>query len=297
MRVVFILIIIILIVLFVLFQLVLKGFKNRQLRHKATPESIGIEFEEVSIPTANSRNLYGWWLKKDSKTPTIILVHGWGRNVEKVLPYIQGLSDTSFNLIAFDARHHGSSDKDEYSTMKKFAEDISCTVDFVLNNPSCENPNIGVVGLSIGGAASIYAASLDSRIKSVVTVGAFANPKTIMLAQMKSNHIPYKPFGWLLFKYLEQKVGFKFEDIAPEKNISTTNAKFMLIHGTADETIPSEDLLSLVAAAKQENLNSWLIPDRGHSDCHYESGFWTRLTAFFNETLARSASGQVKSLI
>ena len=46
----------------------------------------------------------------------------------------------------------------------------------------------------MGGAASIYTASLDKRVKAVVTVGAFSHPEKVMGLEFKKHKIPYYPF-------------------------------------------------------------------------------------------------------
>jgi len=93
-------------------------------------------------------------------------MHGWGRNAGRLIPYIKNLQDNGFNLLAFDTRHHGNSDHDKFSSMVKFAQDISASIDFIEADPITEKDNVFLIGLSIGGAASIYAAAADSRIKN-----------------------------------------------------------------------------------------------------------------------------------
>jgi pimeloyl-ACP methyl ester carboxylesterase len=277
--------VLILLLLFVVLFIGSKSFENKVRQHSQTPQSMGIAFSEISIPTKNARKLYGWMLKNGKELPTVILMHGWGRNVERVLPYIQNLYDQDFNLVAFDSRNHGSSDRDDYSTMVKFAEDISAAIDFIREDGYFENDAIGIVGLSIGGAASIYAAARDSRITSVATVGAFSNPYEVMKETLQQHHIPFMPMGWLIMKYLEFRVGFTFKSVAPEKHIGKSDAQFLLIHGDADETIAPGHLGRLTRSAKSGNASSWMIPSRGHSNCHLEEGFWERLTDHLKKTL------------
>ena len=167
---------------------------------------------------------------------------------------------------------------DDYSTMVKFAEDISAAADFIRDDDYFRNDTLGVIGLSIGGAASIFAAGRDSRLSSVVAVGAFADPYDVMKLTLQQHAIPFIPLGWLIMKYLEFRVGFTFKSVAPEKHIGKSDAQFLLIHGDADETISPDHLDRLVRAAKAENTASWMIPLRGHSDCHLENGFWEKLT-------------------
>jgi dipeptidyl aminopeptidase/acylaminoacyl peptidase len=201
-----------------------------------------------------------------------------------MLPYIKNLYGKGYNLLTFDSRNHGHSDDDDHSTMKKFAEDISAAIDFVEKQSGITNKNTGVIGLSIGGAATIYAAGHDDRIKCCITVGAFANPLDMMRHQLSSHHVPFNPFGWLLIKYLQRVVGFRFEEIAPERFIGKTSATVLLIHGENDETVPLSHAERLLAAGK-ENVELWKIPGRGHSDCHLEEGFWEKVNEFLKDNL------------
>jgi pimeloyl-ACP methyl ester carboxylesterase len=264
----------------------MNGFRNPQRKHLKTPFDIGIAFEEVRFKTKNNRSLYGWWIVKNKNYPTIILVHGWGRNVGRMIPYIEQLNSQSYNLLTFDARHHGSSDKDKLSTMKKFAEDISSAIDFVQEKIKDRKPKIGIIGLSIGGGAAIYASAHDKRINCIITVGAFANPLDVMKIQLAKRNVPYYPIGWILLKYLEFLVGFKFNDIAPENHIQQSESKILLIHGTNDQTIPISHAERLLNKSKKQFVELWKIKNRGHSDCHEETGYWKKIIDYLNSSFS-----------
>ncbi len=263
----------------VLGLIIIRGFKNPSQKHCKTPADHNIEFEEVSIPTKNNKNLYGWWIKANKTAPTIILMHGWGRNIGRLMPYINSLQGKGFNLLAFDSRNHGSSDNDDFSSMVKFAEDICASIDFIEQKPCAEKNNISLIGLSIGGAASIYAAAHDPRIKKIITIGAPSNPADVMAIHIRKKHVP-QPLIWLVFEFMQYKIGKRFSEIAAEKNIFKTKAKVFLIHGTLDKVVPfsQSDLLLKASNPKQSEL--WAINGKGHSNCHYEVGFWDRVLKF-----------------
>jgi len=277
-------IIAIIILLIILFQKMVRAFENPKTRHEQTPAVFDIPFEEIRFETANNRQCYGWLMRDKNTSPTIILVHGWGRNVGRMLPYIKNLYGKGYNLLSFDSRNHGNSDDDDHSTMKKFAEDISAAIDYVEKHSGITNKDFGVIGLSIGGAATIYAAGHDQRIRCAITVGAFANPLDMMRHQLSSHYVPFYPFGWQLLRYLQKRVGFRFEEIAPEKFIGKTKASVLLVHGKDDKIVPFSNTKRLFAAGK-ENVTLWGIPGRGHSDCHLEEGFWERIENFLKDNL------------
>ena len=267
-----------------LLVLMTKMYTNKFEAHTKTPGEYGIPFESVRYPTKNNKKLYGWWVPapkdKMSTASTIILVHGWNRNVGRMMPYIKALNPVGYNLLVFDSRNHGSSDPDEFSSMPKFAEDIIASVNFLEKKPEINLDSLSVVGLSMGGAASIYAASKDKRISKVITVGAFANPANVMKREIQRKHIPYFPVIWMFFKYVQYKIGTSFEAIAPINNIGKVNAKILLIHGELDDVVPVENAQSMEIAGNQSTIKLWTIPGKGHSDCHEYSDFWKRLKEF-----------------
>ena len=276
-----IVLLVLLLALSVLFYFMVKGFINPVDRHEI-PENLPFDIEEVRIPLPDGRNLYGWWISTDKQAPTIIFAHGWGRNARRMLPYLRKFCCQGFNLLAFDARGHGNSDPDKYSNLVKFAEDIRASIDYVENNQKSQNPDFYLVGLSIGGAGSIYAAAYDPRIKKVVTVGAFAHPASVMKKQFKDHHIPYFPMIWIMFRYLKIFQKLDLNRIAPEKHIARAKASFLLVHGEEDKTVPVEEGKRLAAAAGSK-AELWIVPHRGHSDCHLEKGFWEKVIGFMKE--------------
>lgn len=259
--------------------MVVRNFKNPSQKHCKTPADHNIGFEEVSIPTKNNKKLYGWWLKTNDVSPTIVLMHGWGKNIGRLMPYIKNLQGKGFNLLAFDSRHHGSSDNDNFSSMVKFAEDICAGIDFVEQKPSVQKNNVSLIGLSIGGAASIYAAAHDPRIRKVVTIGAPSNPADVMALHIRKKHIP-QPLIWLVFEFFQYKIGKRFSEIAAEKNIVKTKAKVFLIHGTLDKVVPFSQGELLLKASNPNQAELWAIEGKGHSNCHYENGFWEKVEMF-----------------
>jgi pimeloyl-ACP methyl ester carboxylesterase len=266
--------------------LVTLGWRNRRMRHRRDPGSLGLSFEAVGIPTANARTLHGWWIPSaKAGAPCLILVHGWGRNVERVLPYVEMLHPAGFDLLAFDARHHGSSDGDAYASMPKFSEDIRAAVDYVggRRRAAGGGVEVGVLGLSVGGSAAIHAAAHDPRIAAVVTVGAFADP-----ADARAT---IGPHWWLLapglplaFWLVERRMGIRFRSVVPANLIGRARARFLLIHGTEDAVVPVAHAQRLAAAAGA-SARAWIIPGRGHSDPHLESGMAATLTGFFTDAL------------
>ena len=278
-----------------------QSFQNARFPHRTTPSDHGIPFEEVHFPTKNQRRLYGWWIPAShsggaTSPHTLILVHGWGRNLERTMPYITHLHPRRYNLLAFDARHHGSSDPDRISSMLKFAEDIMAAVVYVAERQKhSSDAKIGVIGLSVGGAAAIYASAHEPRICCAVAVGAFAHPMDIISYEFKRRHVPFYPLGWLVLQYIQYRIRARFHAFAPVNHIARSRARILLVHGEKDRTVPVEQAHKLYQAAGSDRVQLLLYPDRGHSDCHESEGFWEKLEEFLQTCLANCEPADVSS--
>ena len=260
-----------------------RAYRVPRTPHRRDPQTLGIAFEEVRFSTVGQKMLYGWWIPGSDGAPTVILVHGWGRNLERVLSFVSGLRPAGFHLLAFDARSHGSSDIDGHATLLKFSEDVRAAVDFVVGRPEVDAERIGALGHSVGGSAAILAAGHDDRIRAVVSVGAFAHPRDITERDLRGRGVP----SWLLpaiIAYVEHMVGVPFDEIAPETHIVSIPGPTLLIHGEQDEVIPTDQALRL-AKAGGDNVDLLLLSGRGHSDCSHDPLFWPRVLEHFDQGL------------
>jgi pimeloyl-ACP methyl ester carboxylesterase len=264
-------------------------YRTPRVPHQKTPASLDIPFEEIRFPTAGGKQLFGWWIPNTALAapgaPTLVLVHGWRRNVERLLPFIGWLAAAGYNLLVFDARGHGSSDEDGHATMLKFARDIQAALDEALRRSEVTPERLGVLGLSIGGAAAIYAAAHDARIGAVITIGSFAHPGDLMRQELVERGIPAVAIPAIL-RYVEWQVGARLDVIAPEQQIATVEAPVLLIHGSEDVVVPPEDGRRL-AAAGGSSATLWMVPDHGHSDCDRHPDFRPQVLEFLTTALAR----------
>jgi pimeloyl-ACP methyl ester carboxylesterase len=256
------------------------AWRNARVAPVRTPAELGISFEEVRFATRCGLSLHGWWIPsgRGGRSPVVVLVHGWGRNVERMLPYLPILHPAGYHLLAFDARHHGLSDPDSHASMLKFSQDLRAAIDFVAARPEVDAGRIAVLGLSIGGSAAIHAAAHDPRIRAVVSAGAFADPRDAMVSLGRWSWL-VAPALPLAFRFMEWRIGARMAEIAPEAVIARATARFLIIHGDADTVVPVTHARRLAAAAGARG-ELWVMPGRGHSDVHLEAGFPARLLAF-----------------
>src|SRR5215216_5327065 len=74
-----------------------------------TPRSIGLEYEAVSIRTADEETIAAWWMPHEAARADVVYFHGNGGNLSMWLPILAGVQASGLNVLAFDYRGYGRS--------------------------------------------------------------------------------------------------------------------------------------------------------------------------------------------
>ena len=225
-------------------------YRAPRIVEQATPDSLNLPYTEHYLNGPKGKRLFAWLIPAADSCCTLIVVHGWGANAEMMLPLAQPFHQAGMDVLLYDARSHGKSDSDSFSSLPRFAEDLGAALDWVRQrNPDHQ---VVVLGHSIGAAASILTASHRHDIDLVIGISGFAHPHLIM-----SHHLgkPWVPgfLRRLILNYVQWVIGFRFDDIAPMNRIAHVQCPVLLAHGTADTTIPISHMRLIEANANGEH--------------------------------------------
>ena len=241
-----------------------------KVAERSTPGTLGLPYMEAHIATANGKQLFAWFVPAPAQgpAPALAVVHGWGGNMETMLPLALPLHHAGYALLFFDARSHGRSDQDSFSSMPRFAEDLDHALDWLKWQPGVDPRRVGVVGHSVGAAAALLAASRRDDVAAVVSIAAFSHPQTMMRRLLASWHVPYVPFGWYVLLYVQHVIGHRFDDIAPINTIVRVRSPVLLVHGTEDVTVPVAEAEALHARRGEKRGGLLLV--KGSHDSYEE---------------------------
>lgn len=261
-----------------------RGFRAPCPPVTASPADFGLCHDDVSIPTANGKRLAGWLIPAAAGAPLVVVMHGWGVNATAMLPLAAVLHRRGLALLLLDARSHGRSDPDTFSSMPRFAEDIDAALDWLAARWTGTRPPMAVLGHSVGGAAALLAASRRRDIDAVVSLSAFDHPLRVMRATLARAHIPFHPFGWLICRYVERVIGARFDAIAPVATIGRVRCPVLVGHGTEDDMV-SPDAARAIAAAAPATARLVLLDGAGHEGPADYDDLADLLTAFLTGAL------------
>ncbi len=239
------------------------GFRVPRNLEKTDPGKLGLAFQTISIPTVSQKRLFGWLLPVPGATTTMVILHGWGGNAEQMLPMAIPFHQAGMNILLVDARNHGHSDQDGFSSLPRFAEDLEKAIEWLKRTYPEYSRKIALLGHSVGGGAVLLTASRRSDIDAVISISAFAHPKWMMQRFLKRLHIPDVLITFII-RYVEWVIGYRYEEIAPINTICHIKCPVLLVHGKADRTVPVEDALIIKSECKRPYIRLLTVENAGH---------------------------------
>jgi len=173
--------------------------------------------EHVTFPNRFSTELagdlyYAKDLDKKTKVPALIVGGPFNGVKEQICVYGDELAQRGFVVLIFDQIGMGDSKGEgrQVSSPELFTESYSAAVDYLGTKVSfVDREKIGVIGICAGGAFALSAASMDTRIKAVISISA------IDMSQL-ARQVPDKKFVIALKDKLSKQRWTDAENGTPE---------------------------------------------------------------------------------
>lgn len=213
--------------------------------------------------------LAGWYIpapEAGPEAPTIVIAHGHGVNKSAVLSRAEILHER-FNLVLFDFRNHGQSEEAVTTVGLRERLDLEAVIGWLeeAKGPS----SIGVLGVSMGGAASLMAARSDSRVDALVVESTHATLANAIAARLDRQGYPLSlPGAWAILLGGLIRSGDDMSAADPVQAIEDYGERpLLLVAGGRDDTLGATDADDLLAAARGGGADVALqvCADAGHA--------------------------------
>jgi len=235
-----------LMILFVfLYQPRLVYFPQVERELTATPRAAGLDYEDVTLTTADNVKLHGWWVPSRNARGTILLMHGNAGNISHRLGYLTMFNRLGYSVLLFDYRGYGKSGghPDEEGTYR----DAEAAWLHLTATRNVAPRDIVMVAESLGGGVATWLALkyppralvLASTFRSVPDLGAQIYP-------------------WLPVRLLAR---ITYDNLA---RIARVDAPVLIAHSCDDDVIPFAHGEALFAAAREPK--QMLVLAGGHND-------------------------------
>jgi fermentation-respiration switch protein FrsA (DUF1100 family) len=209
------------------------AFLYRPLREIVnTPEDIGIEFENVTLETADGVKLNAWYIPAKEAKMTMLFCHGNGGNIMHRLDSINLFNKLGLNCLIFDYRGYGQSEGKP--TEQGTYTDAMSAYKWLTQTKNISPDEIIVFGRSLGGSVAAYIAE-RMKVRALVLESCFTS-----YVDVGKKFYPYMPVRWF--------ARFKYDTIDSLKNVK---CPVMVIHSRSDEMVPFEFGLGLYDVAPE----------------------------------------------
>jgi uncharacterized protein len=220
--------------------------------------------------SGDSGPLEGWHCHRTgtANRGTILYLHGIAGNRDSAAAVVERFLPHGFNVIAYDARGHGSSSGElcTYGYHEKI--DVRRVIAEV--GPS----RVFLIGHSLGAAVALQAAAIEPLVRGVVAVSTFVDLRTIATERGDVRALPSWLVAWGVAQ-VERTGRFDVEATSPLRAAASIKVPVLLVHG-ADDRRPAPSHSERVLTALGGHGEMIVVPGAGHHDV-LGPGTWSRI--------------------
>ena len=200
-----------------------------------TPQTIGLQYEDVYLVTDDEIKIHGWYIPHPDAKATLLFFHGNAGNISHRLDSISIFHELDLSVFIIDYRGYGKSTgrPSEHGTYR----DAQAAWDYLVDERRIRPDEIIVFGRSLGGGV---AAGLAARVSpaAVILESTFTSIK-----ELGKHYYPYLPVSWIA------RVRYPVDE-----DISSFNCPVLVIHSEQDDVVPFRHGKSLFENAPEPKM-------------------------------------------
>jgi fermentation-respiration switch protein FrsA (DUF1100 family) len=209
-----------------------------------TPNNVGMDYEDVSIETADGVTLHGWFIMGRSSR-VLLFFHGNAGNISHRLDSIRQFQSLGMSVLIIDYRGYGRSGGK--TTEKGIYRDAEASWRYLTENRSITASNIVIFGRSLGGSAASWLAA-QHRPLALIVESSFTS-----VPDVAQELYPWLPARWL------SRLSHATRDY-----VRDVRCPVLVIHSHDDEIIPFHHGEAIFSSANEPRT---LLALRGtHND-------------------------------
>ena len=231
-------------------------FAGTMLSH-STNRRIGelppdLQGRNVEFSSASGSTIHGWWISGQPGKGAIILMHGVRDSRLSLLDRARFLSAAGYAVLLFDFQAHGESKGKQITFGYLESRDAQAAVKFI--REALPQEKIGVIGISLGGAAALLA---EPKLDVNAIVLELVYPTIKQAIQNRLHH--YLNFVGdaltpLFIMQLQPRTGIAPDDLRPVTKIAHISVPKLLIAGAEDKYTPLAESQQMFQAAKEPRV-------------------------------------------
>ncbi len=231
-------------------------------KYSRTPSSLGISYDSLNIPTANSERLTAWLCHPARKQSdqVIILAESDAGNMSDELDMAQALvKNLGIEVLLFDYRGFGTSDSiaidTDFIALPAFAYDLHSVVTYVRKKLQPDSSKIVLYGVSMGAGLAMTVASEFHGVGAVIAESPYVSQleiknyyDSVYTAESSTRRI--KTIRSILLEPLE--------------TIHNLTCPILIMHGELEKQISTRGICELFMKCPSRNKTLWIVGNAGH---------------------------------
>jgi fermentation-respiration switch protein FrsA (DUF1100 family) len=217
----------------------------------ASPQQIGLAFEDVELLTEDRVRLHGWFIPSDNARGTLLFFHGNAGNIAHRLDSIAIFNRMNLDVFIFDYRGYGQSQGQVSETGTYL--DAEAAWSYLVETRAIEADEIIVFGRSLGASIAAWLASRH-RPAALILESSFSS-----VPSMAQRLYPFLPVKWL--------ANFSYDT---RQYVSRIECPLLVAHSKDDEIIPYAEGRLVFDAAPADK--QFLELRGGHNDGFIATG-------------------------
>jgi fermentation-respiration switch protein FrsA (DUF1100 family) len=218
-------------------------------------------YETVSFPSKSGATLKGWF-NRGTRDPGIVLLHGIRSNRTSLIERAKFLRKEGYSVLLFDMQAHGENEGDYISFGFLEARDVEAAVTFLRETKKIAR--VGIIGLSLGGAAALLADGAGA--DAIVVEAVYSSIEAAIANRLQLRFGPLGKYLTPLFSYqLNLRLGIPASKLSPIEHLGTIRVPIFFIAGAKDQRTSVENSRALFARANDPK-SLWIVEDAAHQD-------------------------------
>jgi uncharacterized protein len=253
------------------------------------PPPDGLHARTVRFRSGSGSTIAAWFSPGRAGAGAVVLLHGIGASRRDMIGRARFLASAGFSLLLIDFRGHGDSagGRSTYGGLE--SRDALAAVEFLRHTLPAER--IGVVGISMGGAAALLGPA-PLPVQALVLESVYPTIDDGVRDRLRAWLGPVGPaLAPLVMTWLFPREGVAAADLRPIDHIREQTAPVFVLAGSADRyTLPGESRSLFDRAPEPKAF--WSVDGAGHVDLHEFAGgeYERRVGAFLVHHLRGEAS-------
>jgi fermentation-respiration switch protein FrsA (DUF1100 family) len=260
------------------------SFLSHPVNHSVGAFPAYLQGRDVEFESGSGSKLRGWLIPGRAGAGAVVLLHGFRGDRRQMLGRASFLSEAGYGVLLFDFQAHGESPGKQITIGHLESRDAQASVAFMKQN--CPGEKLGVVGLSMGGAAAVLA-SPALEVDAMVLEMVYPDIERATADRMESRLGAWaRGLTPLLLMQLPLRAGIGKEALRPIDRIAEIKIPKLFIAGAKDRHTKLDESRELFAAAG-EPKEFWVVEEAAHVDVHQivKEEYERRILDFFEKRL------------